>query len=195
MSPFDSSQKSIQRDDASSREAVLPTRATNGNQDATEVWQLQMFRTLLEHMTDKIYFKDRKARFVCVSRAMAEQHGYTPEEMLGKTDHDLFLPEVAALKFDDDLRVVRGAVIENLVEIEAKKDGQTLWVSTTKVPWKDQRGNIVGLFGISRDVTEQVETETKLRETTLRFSLALKSAQIVSWDWDLDSGCIQLSSG
>lgn len=157
--------------------------------------QREMFRTLRENMTDRIYFKDRKARFVCVSRAMAEIHGCSPEEMRGKTDHDLFVPELAALKFDDDLRVIRGRSIKNLIEIEAKPNGQTHWVSTTKMPWRDSHENIVGLVGISRDVTDQVETENSLRETTLRFSLALKSAQIVSWDWDLASGVIHVSAG
>lgn len=183
---------------ANGRMSPPPSTALSGKpgSGAPAHCELELFRTLLRHIPDRIYFKDSSARFVSVSQAMAEMFGFeSPEALVGLSDHDLFRPEVATLKYEDDCAVMAGHPIYNKIEIDVTHDGETHWLSTTKLPWLDQEGRTIGLFGISREVTEQVRTEKELRETTLRFSLALKAAQIVTWDWDLRKGVIQVSSG
>ena len=120
-----------------------------------------MLNNLMDNMTDRIYFKDRQSRFILVNRAVAEWHGYErPADLLGKTDFDLFPEEEARRVLDAEQRMIAtGEPLEGVVEKEVRKDGQAAWVSTTKMPLRDGAGNIVGTFGVSRDISVQKEAE------------------------------------
>jgi PAS domain S-box-containing protein len=123
-----------------------------------------LLHTLLDNIPDRIYFKDEKSRFLRVSQSMLGKHHFsTPEEMIGKTDFDLFTLEHAQSAFDDEQQVMRtGRPIVDKVEKETWSDGSVTWSLTTKLPLRDKRGNIVGTFGLSRDITELKKMETAL---------------------------------
>lgn len=120
--------------------------------------------TLLEHTPDSVYFKDAKSRFLRISRALAERLGLDDAaEAIGKTDFDFFAAEHAREAFADEQRLMQTG--ESLVGIEEREnweDGREAWVSTTKVPLRDRAGGIVGLFGISRDITGRKLSEQQL---------------------------------
>jgi diguanylate cyclase (GGDEF)-like protein/PAS domain S-box-containing protein len=120
--------------------------------------------TFLEHTPDSVYFKDGQSRFMRISRALAERLGLDDAmEAIGKTDFDFFGAEHARAAFADEQRLMQTG--ESLVGIEEREnweDGREAWVSTTKVPLRDRSGNIVGLFGISRDITERKLNEHQL---------------------------------
>ena len=113
--------------------------------------------TLMEETPDQIYFKDDKSRFVRISRGLADRLGLgAPPEAIGKTDFDFFSGEHADKAFADEQRLLETG--ESLVGIEERETwagGREAWVSTTKVPLRDRNGQIIGLFGISRDITER----------------------------------------
>ena len=135
-----------------------------------------LLRAILEHLPDSIYFKDRDSRFIRVNAALARKAGAaSPEALVGRSDFDLFTPEHAAPAFEAEQRIV--ATGEPLLDCEEKEtwpDGRFSWVSTSKIPFRDHAGAIIGTFGISRDITIQklAEEEFRRSEATLRGLLA-----------------------
>jgi two-component system sensor histidine kinase/response regulator len=141
------------------------------------VFKSRLLTSLFENIPDHIYFKDKKSRFVAVSKALARWLGAeSSEDMIGKTDFDYFTEEHAEPAFRDEQEVMeKGQPIEGKIEKETYSDGKIAWVSTTKIPWHDENGNVIGTFGISRDITELKNKELELieaRETAQRASQA-----------------------
>ena len=124
---------------------------------------LDMF---MEHTPDHVYFKDEKSRFIRVSRALAHSFGLdTSNDVIGRTDFDFFGEEHARKAFADEQQLMRtGDPLVSIEERETREGGIETWVSTTKVPLRDRAGRIVGLFGISRDITEKKHDELRLAE-------------------------------
>ncbi len=148
----------------------------------------RLFETLMEETPDRIYIKDTKSRFISVSRMLAEIHGCeNRHDLEGKTDFDLFTDEHAQQAYDDEQEILRtGKPIINKVEKETFPDGRIGWASTTKSPVHLQSGRVVGIMGISRDVTaeklaqEQVaRSEARLREQNETMKSDYESARRV----------------
>lgn len=119
---------------------------------------------LMENLPDYIYFKDTESRFIRNSKAHAKIFGLSdPKEVIGKTDWDFFSEEHARKAYEDEQRIIRtGQPIVNVEERETWPDRPDTWVSTTKMSLRDQKGNIVGTFGISRDITERKKAEERI---------------------------------
>jgi PAS domain S-box-containing protein len=122
--------------------------------------------TLMYYIPDQIYFKDAKSRFVRISRAQASRWGLDdPADAVGKTDFDFFADEHAQKAFADEQRLLQtGEPLVGIEERETWQNGREAWVSTTKVPLRDRSGRIIGLFGISRDITGNKLAELRLAE-------------------------------
>lgn len=113
-----------------------------------------LLEALLESTPDLIYFKDRQRQWVRASRSFERLFHRPIEEILGKRDEELFPPEIVEGAIEDDKNVIsNGASIVDRVEGGEVTEGKESWVSTTKVPWKNSEGEIVGLLGISRDIS------------------------------------------
>ena len=121
-------------------------------------------RTLAENLPDKIYFKDTESRFLWASHETLIRFGTTdPERVVGKTDADFFLEEHALHALADEQEIMRtGRPMVNLEERETWPDGRESWVSTTKMPLRDEAGRIIGTFGLSREITEKKRAEAQL---------------------------------
>ncbi|MDA0284768.1 MAG: response regulator [Planctomycetota bacterium] len=126
-----------------------------------------LLHSLMEYLPDNIYFKDRNSRFIRVSRAMADWFGLQePSEAVGKTDQDFFASEHAQDARADELALMeRDKSVLDKVEKESWPDGRTTWVSTSKLPLRDRENNVVGTFGVSRDITSQQEALLALRRS------------------------------
>ena len=120
---------------------------------------------LMEHIPDSIYFKGKDSRFIRINQAAAKWFGLAgPGAAAGKDDFDLFTGEHAQAAFDDEQRIIQtGQPIVHVEEKETWPDGRITWVDSSKMPLRDRGGNIVGTFGISRDITEKKRTEESLR--------------------------------
>lgn len=127
-----------------------------------------LLTTLMENLPYNIYFKDLDSRFIAVSRTLAEVHGRKdPSELIGLTDRDLFSSEHAEGALADECKIINtGEPIIDLEEKETWPDREDTWVSTTKMPLCDAEGNIIGTFGISRDITEKKRAVEKLARLT-----------------------------
>jgi sigma-B regulation protein RsbU (phosphoserine phosphatase) len=142
-----------------------------------------LLTTLMDHIPDSIYFKDRESRFIAVNRAMATLFGKEdPAELLGKTDLDVFCADHAFRAMEDERRIIEtGEPAVNVEEKETWPDGHVTWVSSTKMPLCDPRGRVIGTFGVSRDITAR-----KLAEQELAKVAAELRAKNVALEEDLE---------
>jgi PAS domain S-box-containing protein len=133
---------------------------------AEPVQDRDLLRALMENLPDQIYFKDRQSRFLKCSKALIERTGAkNMDAMLGKTDFDFFAEEHARPAFEDEQEIIRtGQPLLGKVEKEVWKNNRETWALTSKIPLRNEAGEIIGTFGISKDITKQMETESKLTE-------------------------------
>lgn len=116
-------------------------------------------RNLLGAREERIFFKDRDSRFLLVSAGWLafEGQGRSLQDVIGKTDFDIFSRPHAIAALEDEQRIIRtGEAVIGKVERETFHDRADAWVSTTKLPLFDERGEIIGTFGIARDVSAQM---------------------------------------
>ncbi len=123
-----------------------------------------LLHTLLQHLPEAIYFKDREGRFSRVSDSLARSFGLSPEEVVGRTDADFFPAEYAAEARADELQVISSGqpLIGKEEEAHWKAEGQA-WMLTTKFPLRDESNDVIGVFGISHDITPQKQTAAIFR--------------------------------
>jgi diguanylate cyclase (GGDEF)-like protein/PAS domain S-box-containing protein len=116
---------------------------------------------LLEYSPDHIYFKDRQSRFVRVSRSLGEWMGLRdPVDAIGRSDADFFAAGHAEKALTDEDVILRtGRALIGVEECEIWPDGRETWVSTTKTPLRNRAGKIIGIFGMSRDITARKAAE------------------------------------
>jgi diguanylate cyclase (GGDEF)-like protein/PAS domain S-box-containing protein len=121
---------------------------------------------LLANTPDHVYFKDSQSRFLRVSDALAVWLGLSDStQAIGCTDFDYFSEEHSRRAFaDEQLLMQTGRPLIGIEEQETWADGRLTWVSTTKVPLSDRNGSVIGLFGISREITERKHAEQRLEE-------------------------------
>ena len=131
---------------------------------------LVCMRNLLASAEERVYFKDRRSRFLLVSEGWlaACAPGRTAAELVGKTDFDVFGREHASAAFADEQRIIRtGQPVVGKIERETFRGRPDCWVSSTKMPLRDTDGRIIGTFGISMDVTAQIRAEKALAHQAL----------------------------
>jgi PAS domain S-box-containing protein len=123
-----------------------------------------LLQALLDYMPDQIYFKDREGRFIRNSTSQASLLGLKdPAEAVGKTDFDFF-PH-AARAFAEEQEIIRtGTPRVDFEEWVVWPDGREMWVSTTKVPLRNTDGQIIGIFGISHDITGRKQAEQAIQK-------------------------------
>jgi PAS domain S-box-containing protein len=151
-------------------------------------------RALLDGMTDLAWLKDEEGRFIAVNQSFAQMVGRTVEEMVGKTDHDVFDLERAQTNRSEDAAVMASGEALRLEQELAAGDGRSIWVEKIKVPFRDEQGRVAGTVGIARDVTHRQELE-RLRQRNQEELEALvrdRTAMLQSVAEDLESRLLQL---
>ncbi|MEQ1853210.1 MAG: response regulator, partial [Chthoniobacteraceae bacterium] len=145
---------------------------------------------LLNNIPDRIYFKNQKGQFIQVNPALARFFGASnPEEALGKTDADFFTEEHTAQATKDEAEVMRtGKPLIGSVEKETFPDGRTGWSLTTKMALLDEKGAVVGTFGVSRDITDLKTAETALQTSEGRYRRLLNSVTDYVYTVELKNG-------
>ena len=120
-----------------------------------------LLRTLIDSLPDNIFVKDRQSRFLVNNLAHVRTLGAThPDEVLGKTDLDIFPAELANQYYGDEQTLMKSGQPLNREEtVVNPRTGEKRWLQTTKVPLRDKQGEVVGLMGISRDITDRKQAE------------------------------------
>jgi two-component system NtrC family sensor kinase len=158
------------------------TERKQAEQDLAQ--ERDLLRTLMDNLPDYIYFKDRESRFVRTNLAHVKAFGLNdPSQVVGKADFDFFTAEHAQQAYDDEQEVMRtGTPMMAREEKETWPDGRVTWVSTTKMPFRDTSGAIIGTFGVSHDVTERKRSEDEVYRSRQMLQSILDSVpQRVFW--------------
>jgi len=153
------------------RDAALQTARENLEfrveaRTAELAYERDLLRTLLDCSPDPIYFKDAQSHFLKASKVQAELFGVEDaDEMLGKTDFVFHTEEHARAAFEEEQAIIStGLPLIGKVEKVTLKSGREYWTLTSKMPFRDKDGRIIGTFGISKDITAIKETEAKLEQ-------------------------------
>jgi PAS domain S-box-containing protein len=154
------------------------------------------FRFLTENMTDVVWMIDREFQMTYVSPSVEKVLGFTPEERERQTLQEQVTPEsfrLIARRFQEELqREEEGGFDPErsvVVDVECRhKNGSTVWMENSVKALRDEEGTLVGLYGVSRDITRRRRMAEALRRSEERYQFATKGGNVGVWDWDLTTG-------
>ena len=181
---------------------IGPVALTRAVRHATERSRLierarqseRLLDALLGSTSDFIYVKDLEGKYLLVNDSTASLFSLTPAQVIGKNDVELFGSEKARSISAIDhsiLRAGRSMTYEDIIVVK----GEMRYLMTSKSPLRDERGALVGLVGISRDVTSRREIEEEVRRQSELLAAAELLAESGSWELDLGSNRFSASEG
>ena len=147
--------------------------------------QASLIKSLLDSIPDIIFFKDKEGVYLGCNPPFAEFVGKPREEIIGKTDYDLFDKEIADFFRGYDNRMLESGEPSQNEEQITYPDGRKKQIDTLKTPYRGLDGSVIGVLGISRDITRRKRAEEKLHELSDRLSLAVQAGGVGIWDLDL----------
>jgi two-component system, cell cycle sensor histidine kinase and response regulator CckA len=151
----------------------------------------ERFRAIFEAAQDAIFIKDRSLRYTQVNPAMERLFDQPAADLIGKTDKDLFGATTGARIRAEDRRVLRGAVV---VEANTRLvRGEPRVFHVVKVPLHDDAGQVVGVCGIARDISDLKQTEEALKESEERFKLLFTYAPDIYYLMDLQGNFLDVN--
>ena len=145
----------------------------------------QLLTTLIDNLPINVFIKDKDSRKILVNKAECTYLNVSPDELIGKTDFDLYDEKIAKISRDEDLEVMR-TLKPMLGEetINVRKDGSITHFLTSKIPLTDLDGKAYGLIGMSMDITNLKQKEEQLRNlinvTAIQNKKLINFAHIVS---------------
>ena len=135
------------------------------NASALPLTQVVLQQTILHHIPDEAWLKDRESRFILVNEAFLASVGKPAEAVLGRTPADVWPENLGQRFMETDREVVQSGRRLRFEEERPGPGNELRWFDTVKTPLLDAQGQVVGIVGISRDITERKEMERNLRES------------------------------
>ncbi|MBE9043137.1 EAL domain-containing protein [Pleurocapsales cyanobacterium LEGE 10410] len=152
------------------------------------------YRAIINTLPDPIWLKDTDGVYLACNHRFEDVIGASEQEILGKTDYDLFNTELADFFREYDQKAIqKGSRATNEEWITFASDGHRELLETTKIPMHDNQGKLIGVLGIGHNVTARKESEEKLKKSEERFSLAMRGANDGLWDWNLETNEVYYS--
>jgi PAS domain S-box-containing protein len=123
-----------------------------------------LLEVLLTGLPDSVCIKDKERRFLLANQVVAEWMGQTPESIRGKRSEDFYPEEFAAsFRNDDELILASGLPVINREEVVRTHDGRELTVLTTKLPYRNQAGEIIGIIGVGRNISLRKDFDQQMK--------------------------------
>lgn len=137
----------------------------------------KLFQLVLNTIPVRVFWKDRRGSFLGCNRLFAEDAGKEdPSELIGMNDFDFNWKEQAELYRADDLQVFKtGKAKLNYEECQTTPEGKKIWLSTSKVPLTDEEGDIVGILGTYKSITDRKAVEEMILEREMLLESTLES--------------------
>lgn len=120
---------------------------------------LHQQEAILNNIPDMAWMKDLDSRYIAVNEQFLRISGLRAEEVVGKTDKEIWEPSFAEMYRHDDLEVMQSGVRKTVEELQKDGSGKEYWVETTKTPIRNESGQVIGTTGIARDISERKKTE------------------------------------
>src|SRR6185436_11110744 len=163
-------------------------RTRGGTMSASPLTEGDLLHILLEQLPDAVYFKDAESRFIRINRTLASWYGLKdPAEAVGKTDADFFSPEFAKSSIEAEQEIMKTGI--PAADVEEKlvwPDGRVTYTSSTRLPLRDPAGNVVGTFGIFRDIGPHLLAKKEIRRANALYSSLVDNLPQSFFRKDLD---------
>ncbi len=153
----------------------------------------QLLDAIVEGLPDAVFAKDISGNYLLCNEATGILVGKNKVEVLGHDDHSIFPPDVAQVLMETDRRIMTNGSIVTYEEMMRTEGGVHRTFLTTKGPLLGEQGQVTGIFGIAREVTEQKKTEAALRASEERLRLAMDIADLATWDWNITTNEVRWS--
>lgn len=147
----------------------------------------ELVRAVIEGTNDVVYVKDLEGRYLLANDAAARTIGLSIEQILGRNDYELFSRHEAERMVENDRVIFARKEVVSIEERVTFRDRTWIYEST-KAPYFDETGEVVGVIGISRNITEHKTIESAFRETEARLREAQRIAKLGSWSWEPEAG-------
>ncbi|MGL5877720.1 MAG: PAS domain-containing sensor histidine kinase, partial [Xenococcaceae cyanobacterium] len=138
----------------------------------------RQFQALLNNIPHIAWLKDEQSRFIAVNEPFARACAIHPDDIIGKTDFDVWQPEIAQKYQDDDREVITSQQHKKVEESIIDELGHTVWIETIKTPIFDQFGEAIGTTGIAMNITDRKQAEEAMRQKNEEITLALEKLQL-----------------
>ncbi len=147
-----------------------------------------LLRTIIDNIPDPIYVKDRAGRKILVNEAeMQILKASSLNDVIGKTDADLYPPDVAEKTRMEDERIMQSGIpVLNEEGSVVNKDGETKWFIGNKIPQRNAEGKVIGIVGISYNITERKKSEEALKINEAKYRSVVNSIKEVIFQTDVN---------
>ncbi|MGH9494516.1 MAG: PAS domain-containing protein [Candidatus Sulfotelmatobacter sp.] len=146
---------------------------------------LALLRGITEGTTDAVFVKDLQGQYIMMNTAGARFLGRSVADVIGKTDVELFTPEVGRTIMERDKKVLQSGETQTYEEFGSAMGVTRLYLAT-KGPFRDPGGQIIGLLGICRDITDRKRAEEEIRQSQQKLSIHLDHTPLAVIEWDLN---------
>ena len=166
--------------------AVIAWRLQGGHR-AEEALQRseQLLRAVIDGTTDAVFVKDQAGRYLLVNQAASAFLGRPIDQIIGRDDHDLFPPESAALILAGDEHIKQTGTTSTSEDRLTLRNGKRMTFLVTKGPVFDAQGQMAGMFGMARDISEWVAAQEALRDKQVLLDRMSTLAKVGGWGIDV----------
>ena len=145
---------------------------------------LSLLRGIMESTPDAVFVKDLNGRYIMVNPAAGRFIDKAPDEVLGLTDLEIFGPDSRIL-MDRDRQVIETGELQSYEFTRSLSTGTHTYL-TTKGPYRDSQGNVIGVVGTSREITDRKRAEEQIRQSQQKLRIHFENTPIAVVEWDLD---------
>jgi diguanylate cyclase (GGDEF)-like protein/PAS domain S-box-containing protein len=139
---------------------------------------------ILDNIPDMVWLKDLDSRFLVVNEAFVKASGITKVELIGKTDFDFWPLDLAERYRNDDVEVMRFGKRKKIEETLFQSKAEDIWIETIKSPVYDEQGEVVGITGIARNVTDRKRAFDELATSEAKYRELVQSAKSIILRFD-----------